>query len=74
MLLQEVLQTTHPKYCRFSLVTGFYLLFELAGAGGIEAITSANSDRFAFPTAPAHGDAQPRSTKSYKCYKKEVHL
>lgn len=32
MLLREVLQTTHPKYCWFSLVTGFYLLFELAGA------------------------------------------
>jgi len=36
MLLREVLQTTHPKYCQFSLVTAFYLFFELVGAVGIE--------------------------------------
>lgn len=31
-----MLQTTHPKYCQVSLVTGFYLFFELAGGVGIE--------------------------------------
>lgn len=32
VLLREVLQVAHCKYCQFSLVTGFCLLFGLAGA------------------------------------------
>lgn len=72
VLLQEVLQAAHRKYCQFSLATGFCLLFGLVGAVRKEEALAfaalSSSDRLPF----LHTPCSRRVTAKERCKLQEV--